>query len=141
MNFGRRFPVSTLGGFAAAAMGLLVSGCVGTAGLRPPGDPPVITETGTVGPAAEPAAARAALLAEMRAAAEASAAQPHTQAGLAARPEPKSVAEVEAIEAELELIGQQRAASANPREIAALEARARELRRLVAAAQAGTARR
>ncbi len=62
-------------------------------------------------------------------------------AELAARPEPRSVADVAAIEAQLDLVAKQRAESADPAEIAALEARAAELQRLAAAAGAGALRR
>jgi hypothetical protein len=59
---------------------------------------------------------------------------------LAAREEPRSVAEAQAIEAELAMIARRRAAAVDPAEIAALEGRARELRRLNAAEQAGEVR-
>ncbi len=87
---------------------------------------------------------RAAALAEMRAEmaavnASVPAESPAQQTlRLAGREEPRSLAEVEAIEAELALLAQRRA-GAGPGEIAALEARAGELRRLAAAAQARAA--
>jgi hypothetical protein len=139
MNLGRRLSVSSLSG-SAAAFGLLLSGCLGVPEPAATSDPLVITEAGP-GEAADSARARAALLAEMRAEAEASAAQAGTGVSAALRPEPRSAVEVAAIEAELQLIARRRAASANPQEIAALEARAKELKRLAAAAQAGPMRR
>ena len=54
---------------------------------------------------------------------------------LAARAEPRRSPRCEAIEAELALIAERRAASTDPSEIAALDARAAELRRLALAAQ------
>jgi hypothetical protein len=57
---------------------------------------------------------------------------------LAARPEPRSLYDADAVEAELRLIAERRSAAADPAEIAALDARARELRRL-SAAQSGAA--
>jgi len=54
---------------------------------------------------------------------------------LALRGEPRSVADVQAIEAELSVIAERRAATTDPREIAALEKRAKELRRLALASQ------
>jgi hypothetical protein len=55
---------------------------------------------------------------------------PAQTAELAARPEPLTTTEVEAIQTELALIAERRARVTDAREIAALEARARELRRL-----------
>lgn len=55
---------------------------------------------------------------------------------LALRGEPRSVAEVEAIESELSVIAERRAKATDAREIAALDARAKELRRLALARQA-----
>ncbi len=81
---------------------------------------------------------RAAAVAEMRAEAAAGDKMPYPDVflseqtkRLATREEPLSVAEVEAIQTELALIAERRAATTDTREIAALEARARELRRLV----------
>jgi hypothetical protein len=64
-----------------------------------------------------------------------------TPAELAARPEPRSVTEAAAIEAELAQLAKQRAGGVSASEIAALEARARELRRLAAAGHDATLRR
>jgi hypothetical protein len=102
--------VSTLGA-TAAVCGLVLSGCMGEP--RP-------------GPRAEVSApVENALLPGPEV----------TPAELAARPEPRSATEVAAIEAELALIAEQRAGGVSAGEIAALEARARELRRLVAAGE------
>jgi hypothetical protein len=110
MHLGRRLSVSSF--FGSAALGLLLAGCTGLGPkLAAPGDPLVITD------AVEPAPGL-------------------TAAQLAARPEPRSAAEVAALEAELEQVAQRRAESADPREIAALEERARELQLLAAAAKA-----
>jgi hypothetical protein len=138
----RRLRAATLIG-AAAALALL-GGCV----AHPPmasGDPLVVTEETAAAPAADPE--RTEAVAEMRALAEAAAEGPPPEvtqveqpARLATRPEPKSAAEVAAIEAELTLIAESQAASSDPQEIAELEARARELKRLAAAAAADTPR-
>jgi hypothetical protein len=56
----------------------------------------------------------------------------------AAREEPRAVFEAEAIEAELAAIGARPENLSSPGEIAAMEARAKELRRLRAEAQAGS---
>jgi hypothetical protein len=84
---------------------------------------------------------RAAAIAEMRAMAEAGDEMPYPDAfqreqtaRLAVRAEPLGVPEVQAIEAELALIAERRAATGDAGEIAALDARARELRRLALAA-------
>jgi hypothetical protein len=55
---------------------------------------------------------------------------------LALRGEPRSVAEVQAIEAEMSVIAERRAATTDPRELAALDKRAKELRRLALLSQA-----
>jgi hypothetical protein len=87
---------------------------------------------------------RAAAIAEMRAQAEAGDSMPYPDvfqaeqtARLVARQEPRDVIDVQAIEAELTLIAEQREATRDPREIAALDERARQLRRLALAASAG----
>jgi hypothetical protein len=84
---------------------------------------------------------RGRAVAEMRAQAEAGADMPYPDPlqaeqvrRLAARPEPLSTDRVAAIEAELALIAERRAGTSDPREIAALEKRAAELRRLAASA-------
>jgi len=106
--------------------------------------------------AAVPAAPRAAdakptreeVVAEMRAEAEARAEQGYPDvfeaertAELAKRPEPRGAPEVESIEAELALIAKRRETTTSEQEIAALEARARELQRLAEAAAATPLRR
>ncbi len=105
-----------------------MSGCFGIPDVRP--------ESTAIG--ADPGTPRAAAIAEMRAEASAGDSTPYPDVfqvekakRLAAREEPLGVQEVDAIQAELALIAQQRAATTDAREIAALEARARELRRLV----------
>ncbi len=120
----RRLPVSTLSG-PSIALALLLCGCVGIRNPAATGDPLVVTEAAPV-ELAEPA-----VLGE----------PPGPPLPLAARPEPRSADEVAAIETELELLARQRMDSTDRREIAALEARARELGRLVEAAQAGPLRR
>jgi hypothetical protein len=140
MDLWLRLAVSTLVGPAAA--GLLLAGCLRPPGLDGAGDPLVITEASPAGAGADSERTRAAAVAEMRTAAAGGEPLPAvSQAELAARPEPRTATEVAAIETELALIAERRAASADRREIAALEARARELQRLVAAARAGPLRR
>jgi hypothetical protein len=111
---------------AAGVLCAAVSGCFGLPDLD---SPAAMTE---------PATPRAAAVAEMRAEAAAGDKMPYPDAfqadqtrELAAREEPLSVAEVDAIQAELALIADRRAKTTNAREIASLEARARELRRLM----------
>lgn len=105
----------------------------------------------TASPAVDSTAAanpeRAAAVAEMRAEAEAGDHMPFPdpyQAAqskrLALRGEPRSYAEVQAIQAELTLIAARRAAATDPGEVARLDARARELRRLALAAGASAPR-
>ena len=122
----RRPAVSSLSG-SAIALSVLLCGCVALHRPAATGDPLVITETEPAG-LMEPA--EPALLEE----------PVEPELALAARPEPRSAEEVAAIEAELELLARRQSASGDRREIAALEARAKELQRLVAAAQAGPLR-
>lgn len=124
------------------AAGTLLCGCVSGPALQSPGDAVIVTEAGLAEMPSEAQSARAAAVAEMRMQAEAAggmrfppAYQTEQSRRLATRQEPKSMAEVAAIEAELAAIAARRGA-ADPAEVAALEARARELRRLVAAKQA-----
>ena len=145
MNLQRRQWLVPLIG-ATVGLGLLVGGCVGPRGGAAPdvslaGADPALTQ-------AEAELTRAAIVADIRARAEAAGGRPYSAAddaartaALAARPEPRSVQEVAAIQAELLLIAELRAGALDPQEIAALEARERELRRLFAAAQAGEVRR
>ena len=122
-------------GTATLAIGLAValSGCMGAPDLG--SDAPV---AGTISPE------RAAAIAEMRAQAEAGDSMPYPDvfqaeqtARLTARVEPLPVSNVQAIETELTLIAEQRALARDPREIAALDERARQLRKLALAAGAG----
>jgi hypothetical protein len=108
---------------------LLLAGCAGSSAIAPP--PPDLSTP------------RGRAVAEMRAQAEAGEAMPYPDPyqgaqirRLAARPEPLTTEEVAAAEAELALIAQRRAGTTNPREIAALEKRAAELRRLASSAPA-----
>jgi hypothetical protein len=110
-----------------------LSACTALRSFDPDGEPVPVT-------AASPE--RAAALADMRAQAEAGDTMPFPDAfqaeqsqRLALRDEPRSVPEVQAIQTELALIAERRAATRDPREIAALDARAKELRRLALAAQ------
>ena len=118
---------------AASGLAFALCGCVGLPGLDPEGGPT---------PIAAKSPERAAAVAEIRAQAEAGEAMPFPDAyqsaqtaRLALREEPRSIAEVQAIEAELTLIAERRAATSDTREIAALDAKAKELRRLAMAAQ------
>jgi len=84
---------------------------------------------------------RAAAITEMRAQAAAGDEMPYPDAfqaeqtaRLVAREEPRSLADVQWIEAELAQIADRRAQSNDPSEIAALDQRARQLRRLALAA-------
>jgi hypothetical protein len=140
---GARSPTSLAA--ALAALGgtlLLAAGCTtgpGSAQVAST-DPLVVTADGIDGGAAAPE--RAGAVAAIRAEAVAVNATPPAETAaeqsvrLAARAEPRTLAEVQAIEAELALIAERRAGAA-PGDVAALEARAAELRRLAAAAQTG----
>ena len=127
----------------AAALG----GCLGAPDLSSSPDPLVVTVEGTpAAPAASPE--RRAALADMRSKAEAAETasypdvfQSDQTLRLASRPEPRSVAAAESIEAELAAIARRRSAAADPGEIAELEARAAELRRLAARRQGASLRR
>jgi hypothetical protein len=105
------------------------------------------TERAPVGSAASANPERAVAIAEMRAEAEAGDRMPFPdpyQAAqsrrLALRGEPRSYADVQAIQAELTLIAARRAAATDPHEVARLDARAKELRRLALAAGASAPR-
>jgi hypothetical protein len=124
----------------ALPLALALVGCMAAPDLDSSSDPLVVTEAGAVSypPAQSPE--RAAAVAEMRARAEAGDMLPYPDAFQAAqaarlvgRPEPRSVPEAEAIEAELAAIARRQAEAISPAEIAALKARAEELRRLAAA--------
>ncbi len=128
-------------GALGAALGLALGGCTAVPGMRAATEPVVVTETGIATLEASAAESEATVNA---AALDAPAADivtpPETAAAPATRPEPRSAAEVAAIQAELELLAERRSAGASGRELAVLEARAEELRRLIAAAQAGPLR-
>lgn len=120
---------------SAAAL-LALAACQGV-----PGVDSVRQPMASAAPAMSPE--RAAAVAEMRAMAEAGdrmpfpdAFQTEQRARLVLRSEPRSVVEVQAIEAELTVIAERRTVATDPHEIAALEARAKELRRLALAADA-----
>jgi hypothetical protein len=90
---------------------------------------------------------RAVAIAEMRAQAEAGdnmafpdPFQAEQTRRLALRGEPRTTEDVQAIQAELSLIAARRSAATNPQEIARLDARAKELRRLALAAGASAPR-
>ena len=115
-------------------LSVVLAGCVGVSGLDPEAPPASVAATGPE---------RAAAIAEMRAAAEAGdqmpfpdAFQAEQTARFAARGEPRTVEDVLAIQAELALIAERRSKTSDAREIAALDARAKELRRLALAARA-----
>lgn len=123
---------------AISALAVAAAGCTSIPGLDP-------EATSQVAPAKSPE--RAAAVAEMRARAEAGDSMPFPDVfqsaqvtRLAQREEPRSVPDVQAIEAELTIIAERRAASRDATEIAALDARARELRRLALAAGKGELR-
>jgi hypothetical protein len=118
----------------SALLLLAVGACVATP--DPDVDPLVVTESSPA-PQVNASPERAAAVAEMRAKALAAETAPYPdvfQAGqvarLAAREEPRPVAEVEAIELELAALARQRQRAGSPGELAALDARAAELRRL-----------
>src|SRR5205814_6237990 len=119
------------GAAVLVASGLLLGGCAGMSGPDPAGKP---------APLASINPARAAAVTEMRAEASAGdrmpfpdAYQSEQAARLASREEPRSVEGVRAIEAELADIADRRAKTTDAREIASLDARAKELRRLALA--------
>ena len=125
---------------AAAAVAYLSAGCTDRSVWRP-------GERLAAAPITASTPERRAAIAEMRAKGEAGEAaafpevfQEQRMTELAARPEPRAVADVAAIEAELAAIARQRERAQSPAALASLEARAAELRRLAAAAQAGSIR-
>ncbi len=147
MNHGPSRPVPAAGALLAAGSALLLSGCLGAPDLDSTADPLVVTESGRVSYAAEQSPDRAAAVAEMRLRAEAGGDMPYPDvfqsaqnAGLATREEPNSVFNVAAIQAELADIARRQQAAVSPAEIAYLKARAAELQRLAAQAQAGLRR-
>jgi hypothetical protein len=121
---------------AVICLGLVLGGCLRS---------PHLGQSSTVPANVSPE--RAAALAEMRAQAEAGDAMPYPNvfepeqtARMIARGEPRTVVDAQSVETELALIAEQRAKARNPGEIAALDARARELRKLVLARSAGELR-
>ena len=135
--------VPAAGTCLAAGLALSLGGCLGAPDLDAGADPLVVTEAGTVSYAAEPSPERAAAIADMRRQAEAGEAMPspdvfqlERNSRLAGREEPMPVAEVMAIQAELADIARRRQGAVSPAEIAYLKARAAELQRLAAQAQA-----
>jgi hypothetical protein len=124
--------LSTVSG--AMLLTVALAGCVGMPDLDPKANTAPLTATSPE---------RAAAIAEMRAEAKAGdempfpdAFQAEQTARLAARGEPRSMQDVQAIQAELTLIADSRSKTSDAREIAALDARAKELRRLALAAGA-----
>jgi hypothetical protein len=118
---------------AACGLALALSGCMGRPDL-----------TASTAPTATFSPERAAAIAEMRAMAEAGDSMPYPDAfqteqtaRLVTRPEPHDVIDAQAIETELALIAEQRAKARDPSEIAALDERARQLRKLALSAGAG----
>jgi hypothetical protein len=116
-----------------------LSGCLGM---------PDLSSTGAIPADGEAANERAAAVAEMRAEAANVDHLPYPDAflagqttRLAAREEPMTEAQVEAIQTELAAIAAQRAQTTNTQEIAALETRARELRKLVLSSSSEQVRR
>lgn len=121
---------------SAPFLALLLTGCLGV---------PDVDQQEAAVTASSPE--RAAAIAEMRAQAAAGDQMPYPDAfqaeqtaRLVLRDEPRSLGDVQEIEAELALIADRRAASNDPSEIAALDQRARQLRRLALAAGAGDLR-
>jgi hypothetical protein len=117
----------------AAGLAVALMGCMSRPDLTASTEPTV-----TVSPE------RAAAIAEMRAMAEAGDSMPYPDAfqteqtaRLITREEPHDVIDARAIETELALIAEQRAKARDPSEIAALDERARQLRKLALSASAG----
>ena len=131
----------------AAPIAALLGGCLGPTGLDTAADPLVVTETGAPAPPIVADPPRALAVADMRASAVAAADLPYPDVfqaeqtlRLAAREEPLAVADADAIEAELAAIARAEKGAITSSELAALKAREAELRRLLAAAQAGAPR-
>ncbi len=116
-------------GLVGAILCAALSGCLGM---------PDLSSTGAVPTDSEAAKERAAAVAEMRAEAADVDQLPYPDAfraeqtmRLAAREEPLTETQVEAIQTELAAIAARRDRTTDTQEIAALETRARELRRLM----------
>ena len=136
MNLGRSWLVPALSILLAA----LASACVGP---DTDADPGVIAEPGAGPAVGEGDAERAMAVAQMRERAEGGGDLPYPDVfqreqmlRLASRPEPRGLSTVEALEAELAEIGRRQAAAVSDAELAALQARAAELRRLADQARA-----
>jgi len=132
-----------ISGLAAVIATGLATGCVGPPDLDAANDPLVVTETAPPGTRVDSRPDRAAAVAEMRAKAEAGETMPFPDAfqaaqtaRLAARPEPKPINDVAAIEAELAGLAERQRAAIDAGEIAGLKTREAELRRLLAEARA-----
>jgi len=144
MNTGRTRRVPARCCLGLAALSILLAGCTGMPDIDAADDPLVVTEDAGVSPDAGRSQARAAAIAEMRARAAAGDAaafpevfQSEQSARLAARPEPRPVGGVYAIQAELTELARRRQAAQSAAEIAELDRRAAELRRLAEQAGAG----
>jgi hypothetical protein len=127
----------------STALAPLITGCIGP-DLNATAEPLVVTEGGTVSYVKPQSPERAAVVTDIRLQAEAGEHMPYPdvfqseqRARLAARAEPRSVAEAEAIQLELAAIARRRQAAVSRRELAELDRRAAILRRLAAEAQAG----
>ena len=114
---------------SAPFLAVLLTGCLG------------VPDNYQAAPISAATPERAAAIAEMRAQAAAGDQMPYPDAfqaqqtaRLVARDEPRSLGGVREIEAELAQIADRRSRSNDPREIAALDERARQLRRLALAA-------
>lgn len=130
----------------AAALTAAVGGCVAPS-LRGVSVPPPVAQAARAEAPHKDSPERAAAVEEMRAEAEAAGQRPfpdvfqtERNTRLAARDEPISTEDVQAVTAELSEIARRRATATSAAEIAALDARAKELQRLAAAAAAGTVR-
>lgn len=129
----------------ALVSALLLGGCLGVPDIDSE-DPLVVTETGLQPDRESQSFERQAAVAEIREQARRGDALPYPDAfqaaqttRLAARPEPLAVASIEAIERELADVRRRRQSAVTPAEIAALQAREAELRRLAARTQAAGA--
>jgi hypothetical protein len=129
----RRGQQAPFGATVLVVSALGLAGCASNSLFHPP------AETSVAVPANP---ARAAAIAEMRQQAEEGDRMPFPDAyqteqttRLAHRDEPRSVEDVRAVEAELTEIAARRARTTDPHELAALDARAKELLRLALASE------
>jgi hypothetical protein len=141
MNPGPSLRVPVIRASLVTGLLLFAGACLGPPDLESGSDPLVVTEAGASNSVSPERAAAIAEMREKGAAAESAGYPPAFQTDrtrrFAAREEPRAVSEAEAIERELATVAAQRKNLASPDEIAAMEARAAELRRLRAQAQAG----